>query len=537
MKKRRRSWATGGEVGLADMAIAVLGPITFLMLVFLATSARNESHSCRILGVDEVKEQAGQLKTWLDDEERSVAAILAAKNAACGANSPGPAAAQTLPSMTPQFLTGLCGGEMQRVFDKAGVDAGKIQSVGARRAALDRDLARCLANRGQCSALPDEKAKAAAADRLKLWFVESKTARDGIKAKISELCSAAGQRLPTQVRLEDSGLVPRILADLCPPDRADVLARAGIAQNEVLSVASELEAAGRTISFCALGRVEPVCEKLDGAAHKALVRRIKEWSDQVRAQLSAGEKFSHCPELPAREEWMFPVTVTPPDQANLCPSERQSLLRDAGVTPQMLKEYQRKSFEIVSKMHGCLSSEITTETDRSINFITCSTDYADSSSGAPLTLDLVREKFDEIAKKILTKMAAAKFQYNRIDVLGHTDDYRINPEKPCPGNIKTNAELSSLRSHRFMNDLKDAIKRLATPDPIAPYVPLDRNAQRLNELLGKGSIRLYAIGVGEAEPFCIGDNDSARRLNRRIEFRFAYEGNRPVPRRGACAAP
>ena len=536
MKKRtRRSWVTGGEVGLADVAIAILGPIAFLMFIFVATTARNVSHSCQSLAENELQERAKQLKDWLATEEGSLDALRLARNGACDAVAGNGPPAQPGPALMPRFLAGICGTDFQRIFAKAEIGPDKIEAVNATRSALNRDLLRCLGTSapGQCASVPDEATGRAMAEHLKQWVDESKKILIVARSKISELCATA-QEFETP-RLNGAGVLPRLFEELCPLDRGNVLARAGISRDELASLAGDLDSAHRTLDACAPGRLELGCKRLQSPGEKAerqaLVDKVKEWSQQTGNYLSKEEIAlnERCPDVFVRPARVFTLAVTPLEGATVCPGEHANLLQEAGVTQQEMVQLQRRYAELVTKMRECLSSEIITTTDYSVNFLNCRLDYAEIGSETPLAADVIRERFGDIAKKILNTLASARYKYNRIDVLGHTDDHKINPQKPCEGGAKTNAELSSLRAHRFTNDLKEAIDRLAQ---------FDSSARALKERIAAGTLRLYAIGVGEAEPICKPANtDSARRKNRRIEFRYAYERTHTHSREIVCGGP
>ena len=118
--------------------------------------------------------------------------------------------------------------------------------------------------------------------------------------------------------------------------------------------------------------------------------------------------------------------------------------------------------------------------------------------------------FDNLMAKVAERLRQR--QYNRIDIFGHSDQRQISQVRGCEG-VFDNDRLSSLRAHRFRDEMVLALREGGFDD--------------IEERLDRGQLRIYAIGVGSAEPK-IPDprapGDFAK--NRRIELRLVRDFRR-----------
>ncbi len=533
MKKRpRRSWITGGEVGLADVAIAILGPTAFLMFLFMAATARNTVKRCELVAATAKEAHVRELKRWADAERRALDDLQSARDEACGKrrHEHHPRATSSQARLTPAFLDGICLTEVSGLFAAAGIPMEKRQEFHARRLALNAELLACLRIKSpaQCTALAEDGAVTSAARRLRAWEKANRNALAAVRGKISELCPDASR----SGRAEEAGAIPELLADLCLPDRVRVMTEAGISQRKLLRLSRELEAARNTLMECTPGDKDLGCTRLaslTGSARESLMRDVRSASDAALKRYTRDKELltergclpkGNPPWVAAvysRKAPLLPMLGA----GHICPGDEAALLKQADITQQMADKL-RGAHTLPDIMRGCLSSEIVTVTDWSLNFLNCKTDYAVKDSDTPLPADRIPAIFDRLARNIINKFGGDAVKYNRIDIRGHTD---IRPVQNNCGAAKNNAELSSLRAHRVMADLKQAFQRLAPASPVA---------RSFKERLENGSLRLYAIGVGEFEPVCNLKTEEAFQKNRRIEFNLVKQKLSRVPPPGEC---
>jgi len=71
-RRRRGGGGREGDIGLADVAVAVLGPVAFLWIVFQGFAAFNSQQGCDEIGETEASARVEQIKAWYEGERREI---------------------------------------------------------------------------------------------------------------------------------------------------------------------------------------------------------------------------------------------------------------------------------------------------------------------------------------------------------------------------------------------------------------------------------------------------------------------------------
>lgn len=395
--QRRRSWTT--DVAFADVAMAVLGPVLLLLLLFLLYGVRQSTPpACRALDPGGVKTAAAELSAWAKETRALLAG--AALDKRCGPPPLPPAGAT---GMTPAVLNGLCQPALDAVLTGAGLERASLQSLSARRAIYDRHAATCLASLrdNECRRL-DAAGRTRAASELSAWLRQTQSLTARSRERMQRDCRTVLEAAPTDI---PPPAVPPALVGLCAPDRDAVVTGAGTDAAFVETVERDQRESLARLRVC-----EPAVDRVE------------------------------------------------------------------------LKQEQ-------------------------LLFKACSTVFLDPVTKQPLSEQQIRAFFQTLATDMAARLSGNAF--NRIDIFGHTDSRPIQ-SGACEG-AKDNPGLSSLRAHAFRRELEAAIK----DDPAFAT---------LRQRLENHDLRIYAIGVGEAELVvknAASDSDHDR--NRRIEIRFATD--------------
>lgn len=397
MARRNRDWMT--DIAFADVAMALLGPILLLLVVFVLYAAKeSKPPECRGLSPAEITSSANALRGWLDQAKIRVQRLSTDVALRCGDASRAIATGDTkTPGELPAVLAGLCVPSVTAVLAEAKVTRADFDTLAAERQQAELRLAQCT----DCRRLTDQERRAAAA-ALTDWLQKTRTSNSEDVVRMQRDCP---ERLGEPVRDLLPASPPPAVAGLCTTDREAVLAHAGV-------------------SFRDIDRLE-----MEQRVNLARLRRCE----------------------PAQQE-----TV----------EVRQNQLQ----------------------------------------FAVCDITFVDPVLQQQMEPAAVDSFFQNLAREVQERLLKGRF--NRVDIFGHSDSKQIT--RSCRG-AQDNQELSSLRAQAFRRALEAVIHKYPEFGP-------------LSERLKNRQVRIYAIGVGDAEPknkHAIKEEDHA--ANRRIELRFASD--------------
>jgi hypothetical protein len=577
-KRRGVGGGREGDIGLADVAVAVLGPVAFLWIVFQGFAAVNIERGCEGLSDVQVSAHAEQLKTWHAGQLSELAVIDEDLRVSCGAGRPSREPAPSRNEIVPEVLRNVCESDRSKVLERAGLKNDSLARLAAEREARTATLAACTKANGGCQTLSTPAERQRRANDVKAWFEERRKRLAAAEAALGRECPQfkAGEAPPRPAVLS----IPPVLADLCGPDREAVVAAAGIRPGDIDGQEQRIDEAQSAHLACA-GPAPTLTgcradHELRAEEREKLKAELAAWYRELKNRTDADERLlnaKRCPE--AGTPTAYANIVEPLRRQKICPAADASLIAGAGLAGDIDPLFARRAL-LDARLRDCVgaidtnsstdANEAATETVRSIRFIVCSRDFTVNDKSQVLMPDPdVRDRFETIAKTVLRdldKADADKRPYNRIEVRGHTDATAIVGQCPAPlTHVRTNAELSSARAHRFNEELLRTIERLALTDARAAHMlaRLDAHVDDLEKRartdpaakqilarivpyrVGATPLRLYAIGVGSDEPVhkdikdypdCASAIDDSKRLeckynaDRRIEFRFVRETER-----------
>jgi flagellar motor protein MotB len=575
-KRRGAGGGREGDIGLADVAVAVLGPVAFLWIVFQGFAAVNSERGCEGLDDVAVSERAEQLKTWHAGQLRELERLDEDLRVSCGAGRPSLAPATSRDEIVPDMLRNVCESDRSKVLGRAGLQSDSLARLAAEREARTATLAACTKANGGCQTLSTPAERQRRANDLKSWYEERRKRLTATEAALGQECPQFKAGEPNS---RPSVLpIPPVLADLCGPDRAAVVAAAGIGRGDIDRQEQRIDEAQSAHLACA-GPTPTLTgcrtdHELRAEERERLKAELVAWYRELRDRTLADERLlneKQC--LEARAPATYANVVEPLRRQKVCPAADASLIARAGLDASEIDRVFAIRSRLDARLRGCVGgidpsngSEAPTKIERSIRFIVCSTQFTvDDKSQVPMPDRDVRERFEKVARDVLKDLDSATRPYNRIEVRGHTDATPILGGCPVPlTHVRTNAGLSALRALQFNEELLRAIERLALTEAsaaasarrmlarldarfkeIEKRAETDTAAQQILTRIkphreGATPLRLYAIGVGSDEPAyptaeypeCKSETDVRKRLeckyrfDRRIEFRFVRETER-----------
>lgn len=266
---------------------------------------------------------------------------------------------------------------------------------------------------------------------------------------------------------------------------------------------------------------DPPCEDADADARERLVQALRAWSARRERETSADLALlrqQQCPERvdPTPRGNPQRPHVVPGLLAGYCSATVDAILDDMG---DELARVEAERAATRTAVRSCLaqSPEIIKVSSKQLEFLSCKTDFQEREGSGRMPDSAARAFFNDSADDVAAKVAEGRF--NRIDIFGHTDQRPVRGQ--CAG-ARDNAHLSSLRAHEFRKWLLEAMQR-------GGDAPADTTA--LAARLASDEVRVYAIGVGDAQPIVRDATTNAEHAqNRRIELRLVRDRYRGATR-------
>ncbi|HYH23060.1 MAG TPA: hypothetical protein VD995_30985 [Azospirillum sp.] len=510
---RRRSTGRVDEVAFADVAMAILGPIVLIMTISLMIAAKTSAQSeCTVVAEPLLDEKAQAAREWSErirgeiEERRHLLAMRCGRTSVPLDRTPGD-------DVVPLPLAGLCRPSRDAVLARAGVDMD-----GLRRLAADRDLVN--AEMALCAGTaPEPTCRTLRSADVAAYVDELRQFRSAIVLEARQLREIAWTRCGLSVadRVDPAPVLvlPQSLTDVCPVELGKLMASAGVSRQDLLLQVALRDAALRGMKACVAMLPQGRCDPLADGGTDTVARALKAWHADAEREVRAYDAWigRNCPQ-PIPEVDTEP-SFRPAPLAGLCHPDAEQVMAKTGVGLAALLAVEGRRRARAALLSTCVARQPETfgDRDKQFEFKKCST--------MPKVPDLVPERempkadvearFDELARETADKLA--KRFYNRVDILGHTDDVAVG-EKGCAENgARDNVQLSLLRADWFRQGLIAAFKR--APEKYGDILAR-QNAREL---------RIYPIGVGEQEPLSRepGEDEGAfRRRNRRIEVRLVH---------------
>ena len=253
----------------------------------------------------------------------------------------------------------------------------------------------------------------------------------------------------------------------CHNSDSRLIGEAGLTAGNVERLLRERARLVAGLRACVAGhQPETGCQKFDPVQLKKAGDDLRLWHSEYRKQVEddrkLAEKYCDQPKTPPPQ--IKPLAAPVFKSLKVCREQWPALVQAAQVSESEIDKLQQSHSDALHRLRGCVANETASRIERSIQFITCSTEFtSNDETGDSMSPDEVEASFEKIARAVLGNLAEgdrAGRPFSRIEVRGHTDERPIPPGKDCRG-ATTNAQLSSLRAHKFNEELLRAIERLA----------------------------------------------------------------------------
>jgi len=511
---RRRGSGRIDEVAFADVAMATLGPIVLLMLVFMGIAAKTLAETpCERPEPEQVAALGETLKQWTEDLRGEVDGRRRIIAQRCE-RIPAPAVPVRGASGVPEPLANVCEPRRKEVFAAAGLDPEEVAGLMAARDLVSAEMALCL---GQTQAPPCWRPRSAevASLRDQLAAFSQKIRRDDLRLR-----DAARERCGTTPPAASAAsmlILPTGFAGMCAVDMDSLMATAGLDRETLMRQIASRDAAIETLHQCVGMLSSGACRTLRENEVAATATALKGWLDDTLARNGEDDQRikRECPTTIAPRE--AEVTFLPAVLGGICAPDVARVLAAASVDSATLRHAEGARRARLEVLRACTPPESSTARLPALEFQECSANPVMPSATGGKSKVTVPEYFDGLAAKVAAELGRA--HYNRIDIFGHTDDREL--KDTCRRYLNdrhgvadaSNPLLSSLRAHRVRDELIAALNRRRDYAPIVKRID-DRD------------LRIYAIGVGAAEPDPTGQGRSGedrQRHNRRMELRFVRD--------------
>jgi hypothetical protein len=488
----RRGLHRTDEIAIADAAMATLGVVVLLMVVFMAIAAKSRPRTsdCDTLAPGEIPAKVRELNAWMSEQKSLTDRLRRSLDPQC-AGLPDPAGHGDPSTVSP--LAGLCLTHQTAVVDAAGTGTAAIDALIAARSGAEARLLQCAAKLGAaCKTPADREISALASARKKRHEVLLNEART-LESRIPEGCETP--RIPVEpplYRMADEG-------GLCPESVESVSQRAGVGTDAIAQALSRRDAAVERLAACETAS-NTRCKTLNAAERASLAARIRGRFSSVQDLVEKMKQDFRrvCPAIK-------PVAVEPVgtpvqnDFRGVCPADRDAVIEVSGVEDGASARLEAERSGYLAASYQCLAQQEQIVAARVLDakYDDCKETPIETRPGA---------FFPEVARKIAEQLKEAPF--NRIDVFGHADSRPVKDTCSAVTSAKDNMELSMRRGLQYRGALIKAFNDQPDHKGIA-----DR--------LRTGDLRIYVIAVGDAEahdsPVKPGGND------RKLEIRLVRD--------------
>jgi len=232
----RRDVTSSNEVAFADVAMAILGPILLLFLIFLIQVINSGSTpACEV--PDEARQTtlAGAVQNWMTTREAAVAEQMELLAARC------PMAVRdlraSLPNsedsgLVPDPLTPFCPAQRTAILEQAGIGPDRIARLSMHQRLLTPALATCLGQVREMtcrSITPTDRTRRGA--ELRSWMAEESRREQEDWQRLDQVCPRLTANAPRPIQA-----TPGQLDGLCQEDIAGITRTAGGKIEEVLTL-------------------------------------------------------------------------------------------------------------------------------------------------------------------------------------------------------------------------------------------------------------------------------------------------------------
>ncbi len=213
----KRDFVSSNEIAFADVAMAVLGPILLLLVVFIVLATGN---NCPDLSSDELKRAALGLQQWITDtdyEERR-----AAVHRRCPEllQPSGDAGTEKAYKEVPAPLAGYCPGQWPKIIQAAFLSEEQVMLHAQEVSKVDRAAVICFGGTEHTCEPVRARDRQRKANELSQWYEDEQRAELEDMKSLERLCTADEKRSQPRATPTD----PPLLQGICHED-TEALAR------------------------------------------------------------------------------------------------------------------------------------------------------------------------------------------------------------------------------------------------------------------------------------------------------------------------
>lgn len=358
MRRRRVTPSAEGGVGFADVAMSILGPTAFLMLVFMVFAALNANQGCRALPESDIAEKAKNLKTWFAGQVAENSSLENEWKTAC----PGQPPPSRLPPgdtrLVPTVLADVCIPYRDAILKKANVDPAQFNAMIAQRAALTQALIACTRDKASpCVQLTEASDREKRVKALRAW-------RDARQKELTETEHTLTRQCPN-AKVDDRALgflapLPQPLADLCAADRAQVLSEAKIETGALNATEQKLAAVLRAWRACSPGPLDVGCKtarQISKIERETLTAELGAWEEGLREGVRRDEELmekKRCEFSKGSYGTVPKLDIEPLKKHAICPGAEASVLAEANITDSALAALAASRHRLDTALRACV---------------------------------------------------------------------------------------------------------------------------------------------------------------------------------------
>jgi hypothetical protein len=545
--KRRRSQDRPDEIAYADVAMAVLGPILVLMVVF-AVQAGNlrANQGCTALDPEDPDQQA-EFRLKVSETEQTLKQLRAENGELrqtlearqCQVELPETESLSWIEaSGRIATLSNVCQPTRSAILAAVpGESRSTIADLFSDNAKLKDALRACAASEGAVACRrPDPGERQGVVDALVEWTGEADDQIATIEDVLEKSECAAAQRA-----VSDWTATPRPLSGICY-DASEGIAEAAGLDLEMLQAKAGRLAWYRTQAAQCLGD-GPGCEApLSPDDRRSYAAELVDWEKRLVARTAELVKKAdalNCPDLEnGRPDPVLPklagLSPVLRETADLCPSHRAAVTDEAGLDALELQRTMRRYVDAMARIERCLreSASFATRRRPEIEFGSCALDMEFASTGQGEDA-----YFRDMAQEV-SDILSDNEHINRIDIIGRTDlvppgptcrrilQPRLigSPDTIVPDLVGPTVDADGPNAEQARSDSYNML--LSTYRAMVYREKLFDALQQagLGDLLRARNVRIYAIGAGIDEPSFekIVRGDPIQEL-RRIDIRFVHD--------------
>lgn len=244
-----------GQIPFADIAMSVMGPMAFLMIIFLIIAARAANAPCKNPDAKNIQLLAAKIEQWVNNLEKqneSYKLLLNLSN--CYVHRDGGDIGLDAAELNIPHLHGICNdkvNEVMKILEKSGLNKERITKRIRMGRMLNHDLVKCVEDRSDekppCIS-PDASEMDKIAEELTKWTSDLTDKNIKYRDMLIERCGDSKE--PFNIDTESLRLVAPPLFGICKQNIDEIMNRAGLNAKTIKSEIALREVSVEKLALC-----------------------------------------------------------------------------------------------------------------------------------------------------------------------------------------------------------------------------------------------------------------------------------------------